>query len=123
MVPDRPADSQIERFFDVLGDRRSDFPPVLDVEVRRGVSREDVTACADACAELIEQGDGRRPVMYTARWFWDRYVLDSLECADFELWVAHYGVRSPGLPGGWDEWSFGNIRITVGCQGSTLRRI
>jgi GH25 family lysozyme M1 (1,4-beta-N-acetylmuramidase) len=106
VVPDRPADSQIERFFDVLADRRSDFPPVLDVEVRRGASPEDITTCFEACADLVQQADGRRPVIYTARWFWDRYVLDSPEWTDFDLWVAHYGVESPRLPGGWAEWRF-----------------
>ncbi|MFW6115706.1 MAG: GH25 family lysozyme [Chloroflexota bacterium] len=106
VTPDRPADSQTERFFDVLDDRRCDFAPVLDAELTRGESPEDITACLEECGVSFEKADGRKPVIYTARWFWHRYVLDSLVCADFDLWVAHYGVSSPRVPRGWDEWSF-----------------
>lgn len=106
VVPDRPADSQIERFIDVLGDRRTDLPPVLDVEVSRGIGRDEITSCVEACAELVRQVDGRKLLVYTARWFWDRYVLDSVDCNELELWVAHYGVNNPGLPRGWEAWRF-----------------
>ena len=106
VVPHRPADSQIERFFEVLDGRRCDMPPVLDVEVSRGRRREDVTARVAECAAAMEDQDGRKPIIYTARWFWDRYVLDSVPTADFDLWVAHYGVSRPALPRGWEEWRF-----------------
>ena len=106
VVPDRPADSQIERFFDVLDDRWCDIPPVLDVELTRGASREGITSCVEGCAAAMERAGGRKPVIYTARWFWDRYVLDAPVSSQCDLWVAHYGVSSPWLPRGWDEWRF-----------------
>lgn len=106
VVPDRPADSQIERFFDVLEDRRCDFPPVLDIELTRGVSEEAITACVEECVATMEEEEGRKPVIYTARWFWDRYVLDAPLSGECDLWVAHYGVSDPWLPRGWDKWVF-----------------
>lgn len=106
LAPERPADSQMERFFDTLGPRAAHLPLVLDVELSREVSAEDITASVRACVDTIEEEDGRGPVIYTARWFWDRHVSESPDWADYDLWVAHYGVDSPSLPKGWDEWMF-----------------
>ena len=106
LTPERPADSQMERFFDVIGDRSTDLPLVLDVELSRDVSPENITSSVQACAELIESEEGRNPVIYTARWFWDRNVLEEADWTAYDLWVAHYGVDDPSLPSGWEEWAF-----------------
>jgi GH25 family lysozyme M1 (1,4-beta-N-acetylmuramidase) len=104
VAPERPADSQVERLFDVLDGRSPDFPLVLDVELSRDLGPADITACVVACANLVQRADGRRPIIYTARWFWDSNVLESSEWSDYDLWVAHYGVERPALPTGWDRW-------------------
>jgi lysozyme len=106
VAPERPADSQMERFFDALNDRSSDLPLVLDVELSREVSPADITACVKACADLVEDEDGCKPMIYTARWFWDRNIVDDPSWKDYDLWVANYGVEAPSLPGSWDEWVF-----------------
>ena len=106
VAPERPADSQIERFFDTLDGRSSDLPLVLDVELSREVDPENIAACVQACADLTEQEDGRKPVIYTARWFWDHNVPDRPDWAEYDLWVANYGVDTPSLPRGWEEWVF-----------------
>ncbi len=105
VAPERPADSQMERFFDALDGRSSDLPLVLDVELSRGVSPDDITACVQACADLIEEEDERKPMIYTARWFWDSNVLDGPDWAAYDLWVANYGVNAPSLPSGWEDWT------------------
>jgi len=106
VAPEKPADSQMERFFDVLEGRSGDLPLVLDVELSREVSPEGITASIQACAAVIEERDDRLPIIYTARWFWDRNVLEEPNWAQYDLWVAHYGVEAPSLPCGWDEWTF-----------------
>jgi len=106
VAPERPADSQMDRFFEALGQRRSDLPLVLDVELSRDVSSEGITSCVQECAEAVEDETGRRPVIYTARWFWDRHVEDRPEWLNYDLWVAHYGVEEPTLPGSWETWTF-----------------
>ncbi|MBS3783587.1 MAG: glycoside hydrolase family 25 protein, partial [Anaerolineae bacterium] len=105
VAPERPADSQMERFFDTLDGRSPDLPLVLDVELSRGVSPEDVAASVKVCADVIEEQEGRKPVIYTARWFWDHSVLDAPHWPDYDLWVANYGVEAPSLPGAWDNWT------------------
>jgi lysozyme len=104
VAPERPADSQIERLFDVLDGRSPDLPLVLDVELRRGISPEGITACVGKCADLVEEREGRKPMIYTAIWFWNYNVLEDPKWADYDLWVANYGVEVPSLPRGWDDW-------------------
>ena len=106
VAPERPADSQIDRFFHVLGGRFADFPLVLDVELSRDVGPEAITACVAECSERIEREQGRKPIIYTARWFWDNNVLESEDLSSHHLWVASYGVESPTLPAAWDTWLF-----------------
>ena len=105
VAPERPADSQIEHLFEVLDDRSPDFPLVLDIELSREVGREGITACAAECADLVEREEGRKPIIYTARWFWDNNVLDTPDWSSYDLWVAHYGVDNPTLPVVWDQWT------------------
>lgn len=106
VAPERPADSQMDRFFEVLDPRRPDLPLVLDVELSREMSPEDITSCTRKCAELVEAQSGQKPVIYTARWFWDRHVLPGPDWGEYDLWVAHYGADAPTLPCDWDEWRF-----------------
>lgn len=104
VAPERPADSQMDRFFEVLDGRQSDMPLVLDVELSRDVSSEDITQCVASCTEMVEDETARKPMIYTARWFWDRHVEERPEWGDYDLWVAHYGVQEPTLPRGWKTW-------------------
>lgn len=106
VTPEHSADSQADRFFDALGERKADLPLVLDVELSRGASQADITACIRDCLQMVEQRDGRKPIVYTARWFWNEHVLESAEWAAYDLWVANYGVSAPSLPAGWSEWRF-----------------
>jgi len=104
--PDRPADSQIERLLEVLGDRQADLPLVLDVELGGGRSADEVAGCVRACLVHVEQETGRRAIIYTGKWFWDYSISASPDWGKYDLWVAHYGVLAPSLPVGWSEWMF-----------------
>jgi GH25 family lysozyme M1 (1,4-beta-N-acetylmuramidase) len=105
VTPDKSAQQQIDYFFDVLGARRSDFPLVVDVERDDGVDRQGITACVRACLQEVEERDGRKPIVYTARWFWDRYLQPSDVWRGYHLWVASY-TAEPLLPRDWDGWLF-----------------
>lgn len=104
--PDQSAESQIDHLFAVLGDRRADLPLVLDVERDDGCSPAEITACLRECLRRVEQTHARKPIIYTAKWFWDPNVLPSPEWSQYDLWAAHYGVSTPTLPAGWSEWKF-----------------
>ncbi len=105
LKPDVSPDDQISFFFQTLGARRGDMPPVLDVERDDGMSPEAITATVIAALEMMERYDGRKPIIYTARWCWNRWVLPAARWQDYDLWVASY-TSEPLMPRDWDTWVF-----------------
>jgi lysozyme len=99
------AEQQIKHFFQVLGGRRADLPLVMDVEREDKTAPEGITRCVKACLGEVENADGRKPIIYTARWFWDRCVLTAPEWSTYDLWVASY-TTAPILPRDWKSWRF-----------------
>ena len=123
--PDHPAAAQIERLFNVLDNRRADFPLVLDVELDRGKTKAEITESVRQCLQLMKERDGRPPIVYTGKWFWDDFVSSSSKWAGYDLWAAHYEVAQPTLPRGWSEWKFWQYSETgrvagVGSQNTDL---
>ncbi len=112
VVPKNSIYSQVNRLLDVLGDRQPDLPLVMDIERHDRVSRAQLTANIQGCLQRIEQHDGRRPVIYTAKWFWDNpdYIINYEEWAEYDLWVANYVEdpikEHPALPRPWTDWKF-----------------
>jgi lysozyme len=102
--PKNSAESQIDRLFDVLEERKADLPLVLDVELADEQTPAVITGVVKACTQGIEQRAGRKPVVYTGAWFWEPNILRGAEWADYDLWIANYGVQSPGLPADWSSW-------------------
>lgn len=98
---------QIERFFSTLNKRKPDLPLALDVELTDDIKDKAVIAqVIRECIGVTTSESGRKPIIYTAKYFWQDNVLDSPEWADNDLWVANYGVTSPFLPRPWTTWRF-----------------
>jgi lysozyme len=104
--PKNTAESQIARLTEVLADRQPDLPLVLDVELADEQTPATITGVIKDCAQRVEQHAGRKPIIYTGAWFWDPNVLRSDAFAQYDLWVANYGVQTPALPADWSEWRF-----------------
>ena len=105
LTPNVPPGDQIDFFFQSLGSRRGDMPPVLDVERDDGARPDVITACVASALEMMEARDGRKPIIYTARWCWNRWVRSSPRWRAYDLWVASY-TSEPLLPRDWDTWMF-----------------
>ena len=105
-VANRPSAGQIDRFFQALDGRKTDLPLVLDVERVDGKSRDEITASLHECQQLVAERDERRPVIYTANWYWANNLKRSAKWKKNPLWVANYGATSPFLPPDWDTWKF-----------------
>ena len=86
-----------------LGD--DDLPPVLDLESADGMSDATVVSRARTWLTLIEEGTNRRPLVYTAQYFWNG-IAGGDQLGDYPLWVANYGVSCPNLPATWSSWAF-----------------
>jgi lysozyme len=84
--------------FDVL-------PPVLDLEDDAGMAPAELADCALRWAKRVEEKTGHKPVLYISPAF-ARVHLTGDALADLPLWIAHYGVDSPQVPGPWHDWTF-----------------
>jgi len=120
ITPKVSASAQMAHFFDVLDDRISDLPLVLDVEREDGVAPAGITRCVKDCLYEVEGRENRKPIIYTARWFWDRLVLPAREWAEYDLWVASY-TSLPLLPRDWTSWRFWQYSETGRVAGSGSR--
>jgi GH25 family lysozyme M1 (1,4-beta-N-acetylmuramidase) len=105
MAPKASSAVQMAYFFDILDDRIPDLPLVLDVEREDGVAPAAITRCVRECLREVEGRENRRPIIYTARWAWNRLVLPAPEWSSYDLWVASY-TSEPLLPRDWSSWRF-----------------
>ena len=102
--PEIAAADQIAFLANELDGRKTDLPLVLDVELDGGQQPDQITACVRDCLRLSEQRFGRKPIIYTAQWFWNNWVQPSSDWAQVDLWVASYGTADAVLPNGWSSW-------------------
>lgn len=119
--PGHSAESQISRLLEVLEGYRCDLPLVLDVELADALPPAAVTGVVRECCERVTQQAGRRPILYTGRWFWEPNLQPSPEWADYDLWIAHYGVENPTLPSDWSDWKFWQYSETGSVVGVSSR--
>ena len=98
------ATRQAELFVRTVGSLESgDLPPVLDVEQQSGTG-SNLVGGVRTWLDVVEQGLGRRPIIYTGPAFWNANLTDGF--GGYPLWVAEYGVPSPKPVKGWDAWTF-----------------
>lgn len=67
-----------------------DLPVVIDVETTSGLT--DKAAIVDSIAawmDIVESGTGKKPIIYTGKYFWQDNVSSS-DFADYPLWHAQY---------------------------------
>lgn len=91
----------------------SDLPPALDVEVTDGVDRATLVSRVLAWLDAVEQGTGKRPIVYTYQNFYDTYLAGSL--AGYPLWIARYGGTPPSVSG-WTFWQFSDAGSVPGIS-------
>lgn len=103
-VTHEDAAAQAELFVKTVGrPEAGDLPPVLDVEAESGAGANLVEGVKTWLA-AVEQGLGRKPIIYTAPSFWNENMTD--EFGAYPLWVAEYGVSEPRPVKGWTTWTF-----------------
>jgi len=126
VLPDTPAEKQMNHFFEYFtttANKTSKYM-VLDCELDKGQDKRTITSCIQKCVKLIGE-EGYTPIIYTAKGWWDNYVLNWTGWKDYPLWVANYpydqgtsqfhsfedfelyladGTRFPRIPKDWDDW-------------------
>ena len=98
---------QADVFIDKVGKLGAgDLPGVIDVETTdNGVPPATIAANIAIWMDLVEEGTGRRPMIYTGRYFWnDNVKSDAFK--DDPLWIAHYTTTGcPTIPDAWSNWA------------------
>ena len=82
------------------------LPPVLDLEDRGKLGVTALRTWTRNWLSTVEELTGRTPMIYTSPYFWETYLGNARNFTHYRLWVAHYGVSSPRVPGGWSTWTF-----------------
>lgn len=119
ITPEYSAASQIDRFQSVLEDRNPDWPLILDVELNRNQTNVTIVGVVKSCLDLVETWVNRKPVIYTAKWWWNQYMLVNGDypawSKDYALWLAQYpydptppptlpeDIDPTAIPGGWAQ--------------------
>jgi len=93
-----------------------DLPVQLDMEVTGGQSSATINSRIKTWMDRVTTGTGKRPFVYTAKYFWDDNVASTAYSGD-RLWVANYGVTCPDLPNAWSNWSIWQYSSTGSVPG------
>ncbi len=104
--PKHTAASQTDAFFRVLGTRTPDLPFAIDVEVTDSMNKDVITSITRDVCQMVSTRAPRKPIIYTAKWFWDSNITPSPDWSGYDLWVANYGALTPILPRDWTTWKF-----------------
>ncbi|OEY23379.1 hydrolase [Corynebacterium sp. BCW_4722] len=106
----RPAEdplAQARYFASVINDGPEiDLPPVLDLEVDESLSPTALTAWTTAFLTEVQRATGKKPMVYTYRYFWYEHMNNTNAFTDYPLWLAAYQNQPPRPVGGWDKLSF-----------------
>lgn len=75
-----------------------DLPVMMDVETATPTAGE-----LDAWLSTVEQGTGKRPIIYTSPGLWNGWFPGG-GYGSYGLMVANWGVSCPSMPAGWSDW-------------------
>ena len=109
------AVAEADWFVNHMNLQPGDLNPALDLERSNGLSVSALQAWVKGWLDEVYAKTGMRPMIYTSPSFWSTYMGGTRAIADAGytvLWVAHWGVTSPTVPGsnwgghGWTFWQY-----------------
>lgn len=103
--PQQSATQQAQIVIDAVGKLGpGDLPVVLDVESADGASSAAIVSGMQTWLDLVEEGTGKRPIIYAASGFWNT-LRNTSQFASYDLWVANYQATCPAMPDTWGDWT------------------
>jgi GH25 family lysozyme M1 (1,4-beta-N-acetylmuramidase) len=95
------------------------LPPVLDLEDAGNLNSAQLTVWVQAWLDQAKKLTGRTPILYTNPGFWKQNMGDSGAFTAYPLWLAHYGVPTPELVGGWKSFTFWQFTDSARIEGAS----
>ena len=94
--PNVDADAQFRNMVSVVDKRHIDLLPMIDVEVQGGVSMATFHARLERLLELVTKEYGKRPIIYTGKNFYNKYMYGG-RYSRYKFWIAAYSFEEPML--------------------------
>jgi GH25 family lysozyme M1 (1,4-beta-N-acetylmuramidase) len=93
-IPEQDATEQADALVDAMRDfSMNDLPPAVDFEQPTKVPAATLLANITTYVKRLRERTGRKPLLYTGKWYWAEYVKDS-DCPELiqlcDLWHAEY---------------------------------
>lgn len=97
--PRLSAKAQFQHFMSMVDTKSQDLLPVIDAEVIKGVSvRAFQTRLLELC-QLFEKEYGKKPIIYTGRNFYNKYIHGNTRLSTYKYFIASYTFEEPQLNG------------------------
>lgn len=94
--PNVSAEVQFKNLMSIMDVKKQDLLPIIDVEVVNGVSMPVFHARLEQLLKLVTQAIGRRPIIYTGKNFYNKYMSGG-RYRDYKLMIAAYSFEEPTL--------------------------
>lgn len=119
--PSRTGEDQANNFLDALtkagGLGANDLSPVLDIEVKDGISLLEIRKRCLMWLDKVETATGRKPIIYTGSSFGNEVLGSESKFADYPLWVANYTLSQPWVPVRWKNCAIWQYTQEAKVQG------
>lgn len=87
---------QFRNMMSVVNPKQIDLLPMIDVEVQGGVSMATFHARLEKLLELVTKEFGKRPIIYTGKNFYNKYMHGG-RYSRYKFWIAAYSFDEPML--------------------------
>ena len=104
-LPDISPKAQAQLFARTVRLRSGDLPPVIDVEVTRGMTKAQIRQFTKTYLQILEKQYNVRPIVYTNRDFYKNYFANEADFKPYCFWIAHYYVTDLQMPDD-SRWHF-----------------
>lgn len=91
------AQAQFAHFKRIVGDRKMDLIPMIDIEVADGHSTAQIQKRLDALIELFKKEYGVAPIIYSSQVFYNKHLAPRYN--RYHLYLGRYGGSRPEIDG------------------------
>ena len=110
------ARAQFQNFVRNVNRDEQDLLPIIDVEVCRQWSSQQLRDSIKVFADLLEEYYGCKPMIYTSEKFFSKHLGRAF--ADYPLFIAKYSNSQPNIGYKWILWQFSDCGYFKAVKGN-----